>query len=311
MILNDFEIIIMEIITAIDGLFSFITINGITIASWFWWLITQFGDKFIIFGILILFYWCLNKEKGEKIAFSIFISLMVNAILKFFIQRERPFDYLNGKYSHIRKLKDVSLDGASGTSFPSGHSQNAATVFSSVAFHERRSSTLILAIVFITLVPISRVYLGVHYPTDTIVGVLLGILISYLIYLISTYCYNHKYIFYIGFMILMIPFFLINPGSEAAHAIYTSFGLYVGFIIGIFIENKWINFSCNVSNKTKFLRFVIGVPIIVVIYLIYALTKNLLPANELIRNIYSSFGYGTIALFGFGIIPFIFKKQKR
>lgn len=308
MLINDFEILILDLLTKLDNVFKIVSINGASIVTWLWWCVTQFGDKFILLGVILLFYWCINKEKGEKIAFSVILSLCINSLLKFFVNRERPFLYANKKYAHIRKLE--GLDGAGGTSFPSGHSQNASSLFTSVALHERNLFTFILALTIISLVPISRVYLGVHYPTDTIVGVILGILISYLSFILMKYCYRQKFIFYIGFLVLMSPFLFINPSAERAEQIFASFGLFFGAVMGILLENKCINFTCEVSVGKKILRFFVGTVILVATYLLYSLIKSFIP-GVLWVNIFRCFGYALIAFIAFGIIPFMFKKEKR
>ena len=112
-------------------------------------------------------------------------------------------------------------------------------------------------------------------------------------------------------IILTTPFLFYNPASSAAHVVFTGFGLLSGFVLGIFIENKFINFSCEVSIKTKILRIIIGVLIVGCVYGIYTLGKLILPDIELVSNIYSAVGYFLISFISFGIIPFIFKKQKR
>lgn len=319
-LITQFELTILELITKFDNLFDFLKIGGATIFTWIWWVITQFGDKFIIIGVLGLFYWCINKEKGEKIAFAIISSLIVNSLLKTAFNRARPFTHPG--YENVNKLGNLS--NHAGSSFPSGHSQNAATTFSAIALHERSLGTMILAIVVITLVPLSRVYLGVHFPTDTIVGVLVGLGVSYLVYLLMTYFYNQKFIFYIGLLVLATPFLFVDVTGETAHSFYASYGLLVGFIVGIFIENKCINFTCDVSLKTKILRLLIGAAIVAGAYGLYKvidialLSKLINPLKETnlvlfanIDNIYTALGYSIISVLSFGIIPFIFKNQKR
>ena len=305
MTLTEIELFIVDLVHKFDQLFSSISINGSTILAWFWWIISHVGTVSV--AIMAIYYWCINKEKGEKISFAIITSLFANSLLKSLFNRPRPFQ--NKGFEHVQKMP--AINNPDGTSFPSGHSQNAATVFSSVALHERTLFTFILAIVVITLIPVSRVYLGVHFPSDTIVGVLLGLGVSYICYLIMTYCYSHKFIFYIGALILMFPFLLINPNSETTHSVFTSFGLLAGFTLGIFIENKFINFSCDVSTKTKIIRILIAAGILGCAYGLYSLGKKLIPDIILIENIYSLFGYFTVAFLGYGIVPFIFKKQKR
>lgn len=319
-LITQFELTILELITKFDNLFESYKIGGATIITWLWWIITQFGDKFVIIAVIGLFYWCINKEKGEKIAFAIVSSLLVNSTLKSLFNRPRPFTHEG--YENINKLGHLSNHG--GSSFPSGHSQNVTSTFSSVALHERNLFTLIMAIVLITLVPLSRLYLGVHFPTDIIAGVLLGLGVSFLAYYLITYFYNHKFIIYIGLLVLATPFLFFNVTSEAAHSLYSAYGLTVGFIVGIFIENKCINYTCDVSLKTKVLRLLIGAAIIGGAYGLYKLiditliTKLITPFKETnevlyanVSNIYSAFGYSIVGVLAFGIVPFIFKNQKR
>jgi undecaprenyl-diphosphatase len=69
------------------------------------------------------------------------------------------------------------------SSFPSGHAMSAAVVYGTVAYlaarlqrrHLHRSATLALAGILIILIGISRLYLGVHYPSDVIAGVIIGL----------------------------------------------------------------------------------------------------------------------------------------
>ena len=77
----------------------------------------------------MIVYWVLNKEKGLMIAYNLFLAMLLNNLLKGLIMRKRPFE--NAGYEHLRKL-DVAKDGATGSSFPSGHAMNSASLYTSL-----------------------------------------------------------------------------------------------------------------------------------------------------------------------------------
>jgi undecaprenyl-diphosphatase len=68
-------------------------------------------------------------------------------------------------------------------SFPSGHAMSSAVVYGMVAYlaarqqrrHWHRVLTMLAAVMVIALISISRLYLGVHYPSDVIAGVIIGL----------------------------------------------------------------------------------------------------------------------------------------
>lgn len=304
--LNEIEVKLLDLITKFDELFSNYKIFDATFFTWFWWVITQFGDKFILVAIILLIYWCINKEKGEKIVYTVIVSLSINSIVKSIFNRERPYKINEGQYQNIRKLK--SLDGVgNSTSFPSGHSQNASTLFGSIALYFRSPYTLIFGIIIIILVPISRMYLGVHYPTDTIVGVILGIGVTYLCYLITSNFYRIKKVYYLITLVCLFPFLFINKFNTTTY--FMIFGLYFGFILGIWFENKFVNFTCDVPIKNKILRYLAGVLILLVIYLFFALIDKFI-VIEIISKIWTAITYFVLAFASFGLVPLIFKKNK-
>lgn len=117
-------------------------------------------------GIIFL----IKKHKKESILFSLalIMGILINMALKMLIQRPRPME----DPLIIEKM----------SSFPSGHSMNAFIFFSllsyfSYHFFKNKKITIaitIFSIVCILLVGISRVYLGVHHPSDVLAGYMAG-----------------------------------------------------------------------------------------------------------------------------------------
>ena len=142
-----------------------------------------FGDKggIIVAVLLALVLYLLFKQKEATIWFAatVVLSLALNTVIKVIIGRERP---------DIHRL--AAFANEAGKSFPSGHSIFATIIFGSIFFIclgklKNRSSKILLGILCIILIAVimfSRIFVGVHYPSDTIGGFLEGISILLLTY---------------------------------------------------------------------------------------------------------------------------------
>lgn len=143
----------------------------------FWVFITHLGDDgllWIAMGITLLFF-----KKTRPIGFTVLLSLLfdyliVNVTLKGLVARPRPFV--------VNELIEPLVGGVSPyRSFPSGHSSGSfAAMFALYKWVPKKIG--IPALVLATLVALSRLYVGVHYPTDIIGGCIIGFVCSVLAY---------------------------------------------------------------------------------------------------------------------------------
>lgn len=115
--------------------------------------------------ILLFIYFRKSKRKNDFI-FILFNSLgvsVINYIIKLIVNRTRPIDYFRIEYS--------------GLSFPSGHSMVNMSFILAILFifnKENKKTINIIGYLYIMCMGLSRLYLGVHWPTDVLAGFILG-----------------------------------------------------------------------------------------------------------------------------------------
>lgn len=137
--------------------------------------ITYFGDYgmfWIGMAILLLLY-PKTRKAGWTVAAALLGSLLVNnMILKNLVARVRPYEVIDGLQLLVEKAADFS--------FPSGHtgSSFAAAVVIAGLLPKRYG---IVAVILAFLIGFSRMYVGIHYPTDVLFGMISGSLIGLLL----------------------------------------------------------------------------------------------------------------------------------
>ena len=140
-------------------------------------VITLLGDAGIFWIALAVVFLFIPKYRkmGLGMGVALVIGLLIcNVTLKPLCARIRPYDLLAKKDIIVNLLIEAQHD----FSFPSGHtiaSFEAATV---IMIHNRKLG--IPALILASLIAFSRLYLYVHYPTDVIASVILGVGIAFL-----------------------------------------------------------------------------------------------------------------------------------
>lgn len=147
--------------------------------------VTKIGEVWamVCLSLLLIAYLMLKRLNIEALFFAIAMGLSstLNPLLKNIFDRERPT---------LLRLIDIS-----GFSFPSGHAMGSAAFFGSTMYIVNRTMKgkskafmIGLSALFIIMISTSRVYLGVHYPTDIIAGIIGGAFCV----ILSTLILRHK-----------------------------------------------------------------------------------------------------------------------
>ena len=124
--------------------------------------LTFLGDEEYYILTIPMFFWLFSKKFAMRFAIFFLLNTYLNSILKHTFDVSRP-------PMELRKVE------ASGYSFPSGHAQGNTSFWGYLAVQINRPWTYVVAAVLFSLVAFSRVYLGVHFPRDIIVGIMVGL----------------------------------------------------------------------------------------------------------------------------------------
>jgi len=137
--------------------------------------ITDLGSTAFYMAVIPILYWCISKSLGFSLAIALSISNYINVGIKFIFCRLRPYVV----FPHLDAPEYLKLTGT-GYSFPSGHAQVSSTFWTYLARRVGEKWLTIAGIVVVVFVAFTRVYATVHYPTDVLVGAVLGVAIAYL-----------------------------------------------------------------------------------------------------------------------------------
>lgn len=236
---------------------------------------TFLGELNTVLVIMAVVYWCVSKDFGAYLLMGWSGNRLVNGVLKVTVCAYRPW---------IRDASIIpygnSINTATGYSFPSGHTMNAATVYGGVTVRKDMPRVLrvVLGIV-VALVAFSRIYLGVHTPQDILVGAVVGMLVMWLtagmMRWISAHPGKDMYVLWIGLALAagvavyaaLKPYpadydaegILIVDGAKMANDTFKGIGWCAAFLTGWVLERRFVGFDTEVSLMKRITRLVTGV----------------------------------------------------
>lgn len=272
--------------------------------DFFFSFISFLGEEYVYIFFLSIVYYTYDKKMGEFLAITLGLSATVNTILKNIVCAPRPFE----KYPTL--VENLRPETSLGNSFPSGHTQNFSTVLFSLSFYKNKLAFFYVSTVLVLLMMLSRMYLGVHFLEDVVVAGILGLIIAYFLNKLYNKYYDNSVILhriYFFIVLLGLPFVFFLNGED----FFKSYGLLIGFVLGIIIEKKYINFSVNVKLTHKVIRVFLGMVIMVGIQQGFKILFGMIAEDgSNLMNVLDMIRYFLIAFTGFGVYPFLFKKFK-
>ncbi|MGD9396129.1 MAG: phosphatase PAP2 family protein [Candidatus Thorarchaeota archaeon] len=267
----------------------------------FFFLITQLGGTLFIVVALLIAYWAYNKRGAIFLTCILIVSIISEYYLKVIIANERP--PASNWYPGVDPPN---------YSTPSGHAQNSSTLYGWLTTRVKTWWIALLSIILVGLIGISRIYLGVHYLGDVLLGWGIGIaIVLVFVYLekpakdyLSKYNSEHLLVVLLiaGFLLTLIASLLPQPPNDNLGAYG---GLTMGFAIGLILEMRFVNFTTEPYEGHMWrliLRVLIG--LLLVIGVMYGLEPIL--ASEVIWL--RAVRYSLVAITGIFVWPAIFKK---
>ncbi|MFW9958906.1 MAG: phosphatase PAP2 family protein [Candidatus Odinarchaeota archaeon] len=265
-------------------------------------IITEFGSELVFIGVLLTLYWAVNKKEAILATYLLVFALLSNYWLKIIIAKERP------PVSNWYPGAD-----APNYSTPSGHSQSSASLYGWFTIRVRKWWMAVIAVTITVLVGISRIYLGVHYLGDVLLGWGIGIItVIAFVYLENPMRqffsrFKQEYLLMslviIGFVMTLIAYFLPQPPNDNFGAVG---GLTMGLALGLVLENRFVGFSVEVQEGERLklvLRVIIG---FVLVFGVMLGLAPILPTEEIWLR---ALRYMLIALTGVFVWPAIFKRM--
>ena len=230
-------------------------------------LITHVGEETVFLVVAILFFWCINKREGYFILLVGLFGTLINQAAKILFRIPRPW-VVDPSFKPV----EDAIEEATGYSFPSGHTQNVAGTFGSIAAFKPKRWKTVTCVSVIVLVAFSRMYLGVHTPLDVIVSLLVAL---GLVLLLRPFFTDEERMrrcmpfIVIASAVLALAFLLIvllvpREGIDEANLhsamknAATLLGCLVGLILVWFVDSRYVNFDTAAPWYSQIMKLVLG-----------------------------------------------------
>lgn len=274
--------------------------------------ITHLGEETVFMVAALFVFWCVSKRHGYYLLAIGFAGTVLNQFLKLLFRIPRPW-VLDSDFTIVESARAQ----ATGYSFPSGHSQNAIGTFGGIARFTRRKWVRAAAIVVAVLVPLSRMYLGVHTPLDVGVAAVIAVALVFALYpLMERSDSRHGVMgavlavmlaLAVGYLLFvsLYPFPADVDTANLASGVENAWkllGATVGMLVGWWLDVRFIHFDTRAVWYVQLIKLVGGLALLLGIR---AVLKAPLAA-ALGAGAGGAVRYGVMVLFAAAVWPMVF-----
>lgn len=274
--------------------------------------ITYLGSEMGLIAVALLFFWCVNKRDGYYLFTVGFTGTILNQFFKLIFHVDRPW-VLDPSFEPVASAKP----GATGFSFPSGHTQTSVGLFGGIARAARRRWVRLLCLIPVILVPFSRLYLGVHTPQDVLFSFALALILVFALYPLTMRAWeNPKHMaillgsctllaFLYLLFVLLFPFPAdmnasnLASGRESAH---TLLGVLLGLCVVYFLDVRYLHFDTRAPLLGQIVKLVVGAAIVIGLKAVLKAPLNALVGEDMQHLI----RYFILVVFAGGVWPLTF-----
>lgn len=240
-----------------------------TLMAW----ITECGGELVFMAVAITMFWCVSKACGYYMLTVGFTGTILNQFLKLAFQIPRPW-IKDPDFTIVESARA----GATGYSFPSGHTQNVFASFGCGMRWTKQTWLRIVCAVLVVLTAFSRMYLGVHTPLDVGVSFGIGLVLVFALYPLFSRIEERPNTMYwlFGVMIVLNLAYLLYAElwpfpadvdaanlAEGRKNAYTLLGAVLGMTGAYFIDRKYVHFDVRAVWWAQVLKVVLGLALTV------------------------------------------------
>ena len=273
--------------------------------------LTLMGDETVYLVVCLVVFWCVCKQEGYYLLSAGLGGTVMNQWLKILCRVPRPW-VVDEQFTIVESARA----GATGYSFPSGHSQNAVATFGGIALWTKRRIVRAVAAALAVLVCFSRLYLGVHTPLDVGVGALCALVLIVVlrpfmkrddprvnrVVLAVLFALSAAYLAYVSLATFPADVDADNLADAVKNA-YTLLGCSAGLVVIHELDARFIHFDTRAVWWAQILKAALGLG------LVLALRVGLKPVLTALLGTSGwagSIRYFLLVLFAGGVWPLTF-----